>query len=186
MQTFPELRKKRVSHTHTHISPFMKFFLFSRFHGLDSHWHTHFFSVDFHVYNTCCAGVQPHTHTRLWLPFGFVQSMLLKTTKKRRSYTSSHLDHTTTAGGRRGASQLQQEEWVSLKVDMKADETRQPPLTTLTKPNGTAGSTRPRHPLSDCCPAQPDRLAASAAAARPPYSAFSSVLFCFNLKTNDW
>lgn len=57
---------------------------------------------------------------------------------------------------------------MSLKVDMKADEPRQPPLTTLTKPNGTAGSTRPRHPLSDCCPAQPDRLAASAAAARSP------------------
>lgn len=57
---------------------------------------------------------------------------------------------------------------MSLKVDMKADEPRQPPLTTLTKPNGTAGSTRPRHPLSDCCPAQPDRLAASAAAAQLP------------------
>lgn len=64
------------------------------------------------------------------------------------------------------ASSPSQEEWVSLKVDMKVDEPRQPPLTTLTKPNGTAGSTRPRHLLTGCCPAQPDRLAASAGAAQ--------------------
>lgn len=80
-----------------------------------------------------------------------------------------------------------QHEWASLKVDMKADEPRQPPLTALTKPNGTAGSKRPRHPLSDCCPVQPKRLRVSVAATQLSYAMFSFFLFliCTGLNEND-
>lgn len=70
---------------------------------------------------------------------------------------------------------------------MKADEPRQP-LTALTKPNGTAGSTRPRHPLSDCCPAQPYRLTVSVAAAQLSYTMISLFLCLFSngFNENDW
>lgn len=70
---------------------------------------------------------------------------------------------------------------------MKADEPRQP-LTALTKPNGTAGSTRPRHPLSDCCPAQPNRLTVSVAAAQLSYTMISLFLCLISngFNENDW
>ena len=89
---------------------------------------------------------------------------------------------------RRKAESTGQHEWASLKVDMKADEPRQPPLTALTKPNGTAGSKRPRHPLSDCCPAQPNRLMVSVAAAQLSYSMVSLFLCLIStgLNQNDW
>lgn len=70
-------------------------------------------------------------------------------------------------------------------MDMKADEPRQPPLTALTKPNGTAGSKRPRHPLSDCCPAQPNRLTVSVAAAQLSYIVFSPSLCLISSGLND-